>query len=99
MEDHGAVSFAFFAFEGEGKSIRDLSLRHGIKSSLLKLGGSTRPARSAFMLSHSSRRRIPGFPTRAVYGETMLIRWAPLQWAGGTPSQVRKARTKEFESS
>jgi hypothetical protein len=41
--------------------------------------------------------RIPD--SRAVYGETILIRWAPRQWAGGTPSQVRKARTKELESS
>ena len=31
MEDHRAGSFAFFAFEGERKSIRHLSLSHGIK--------------------------------------------------------------------
>jgi len=49
MEDHRALRFAFFAFEGEGKSIRDLSLSHGIKYSVLKLGGSTQDRRAARM--------------------------------------------------
>src|SRR5271156_6656593 len=46
MEDHRAGSFVYFAFEGERKSIRDLSLRHGIKSSVLKLGGLTEDRRA-----------------------------------------------------